>query len=212
MVSLSALLSFTENRLHAVGLVVAAVGRGEGVALLVATWAETEVKPCIEELASEGRTATEAVDGPALRRTKFLLEAQQMVEGADTVDGDGFAILFAQLHLSLEDTKLYIERSRRAIGAVALYTIDATLAKLHDLREREEPMQSFDVALKAEVGLSRPPRMDAYSIEGSIIGPWQTAVGVDPLISRKQHLLGQTDNACSRRCGETMGVEIHANE
>lgn len=92
-----------------VRLVVAAVGRSEGVALVVAQRTETEVETCSEELAGKDGLAAESMDGPPLEGTQLFLQRKQLVKSPHAVECHGFGALFTDADLPYEECALDLD-------------------------------------------------------------------------------------------------------
>lgn len=196
----------------AIRLVVAAGGRSEDVALLVAAGTKAEIETGIEELACQSGTPTETVDGPRLGGMQLLAEPKDLVVGPHAVEGEGDGVLFAQSHLRREGFMLESKGGCPAFRSIALQGVKAALSELHDFRKRQEKPQGLKMTLQIEVGLRRPPRMDADGIQRSFGGTRKMPLVIEPLGGRQQHLLRQTNDACSRRCVEPMCVKVKVHD
>ena len=177
-----------------VGLVVAAVGGRQGVALVVVLRAKTEVEAGVEQLACQGGLAAEAVDGPGAEGALLGVEAQQMVEGADAVDGDGQAGIAGHARLTEEEGFLHLDGG-------AAEQVDTAFADGDEAVAADEAVQAVEHGVEGGgVGRGGGPGVDAGRIEGAADGT--EGVG------GKEKGVGQIDDGGAGRRGEVVGVEV----
>ena len=91
-----------------VGFEEEAVGRTEAQAVGIVTEAEADVEAVVQELLQLLGLAAEAVPDPRLRGT--ALQAQDIVEGTDTMEDNRTTELFTQRNLCLESGQLEVIR------------------------------------------------------------------------------------------------------
>ena len=72
-----------------VGFFMAARGRSKGEGFLIALFSETQIKACIEQLLSQGRTTTKTMNCPLLRRAEPFLESQENIKSTNTMNSEG---------------------------------------------------------------------------------------------------------------------------
>ena len=195
---------------------MAAIERRQAVGLFVAAGAETEVKTGGKELGGEGGTAAETVDGPLLRGGEALPEAEEDIEGADAMDGEGMAMLLTQADHGDEDLFLQVHEVR-AFGRIGREygSVETALAHVDDLGERKEPLEARQMDVEIKGGLRCPPRVYAGSVERTLGGMGQTqrAVGrLQPAVGMQDSVLRQTDDGRAGNGVEAVGVKIEHGE
>ena len=187
---------------RSIGLVVASLDGCKGVTLLVALRPETEVETSIKKLTGQRWLATESMDGPPLCGAKPMPLCEKHIIGTDTVDGHRHAECLAQRHLCLKDAALPFDGG-------SSQSVETTFAELHHFGERQQTAKAVKMGVEVEVVHCRPPWMDTDCIHRTRLSIRQMSIGVQPSVRTKQHLLRQTDNACTGRCVYIVRVEIH---
>lgn len=138
-----------------VGFKMTARGRREGETVGMVTRSETEVETGRQQLAGQGGTTAETVDGPARGRTQTLVHAQQHIERPDAMDGDRQGIPLGQSDLPPEDFLLHAEScTPQAVQSALAYGNDSTTLY--------KTLQPLEKRLRIVAG---PPRMDAGGIK-----------------------------------------------
>ena len=182
-----------ETLSSAVALSVAAVGRREGKGLRIVVSAKTQVEPCIEELLCQGWFAPKSVDGPLPARVVTLVGFEDEVEGPHHMEGHRTLKILGEDNLRIEHCPLSLD-----VGTAQ--TVEATFSDLFHLGVCQQSGKRFEIARQGEVGIGRPPRVNA----GGIASPGLR----HPVVGVLHNALRQANNACPGRCVEVVGVKV----
>ena len=110
-----------------VGFFMAARGRRKGEGFLIALFSETQIEARIEQLLSQGRTTTETMNRPLLRRAELFLELQENIKGTNTMNDERLLQGFGQCYLLAEHGFLQLHTS-------SAQTVEPAFSQRHYLR------------------------------------------------------------------------------
>lgn len=182
-----------ETLSSAVALPVAAVGRREGKGIRIVVSAKTQVEPRIEELLCQGRFASKSVDGPLPPRAVALVGFEDEVEGPHHMEGHRTLKILGEGNLRIEHCPLSLD-----VGTAQ--TVEATFPDLLHLGVCQQSGKRFEIARQGEVGIGRPPRVNAGGIASTGLR--------HPVVGVLHNALRQANNACPGRCVEVVGVKV----
>jgi len=174
-----------------IGFFMAARGRRKGKGFLIALFSKTQIEVCIEQLLSQGRTTTETMNRPLLRRAEPFLELQENIKRTNTMNSEGLLQGFGKRNLPTEHRFLQLHTS-------SAQAVEPAFSQRHYLRMLQKLFQPY----KQSLNIVRfcPPGMNASRIEPTRHGPKRFWL--------LHNIERQINNGRSWRCLLVVGVEI----